>query len=119
MPVIACEVPKEPRATSKSSLTLAKVSVHESTIRRTLNNNGLYGRVVWRKGAKKAVAVCQQSAKDHVDKPESYWKSLWIDEPKIELFGMNKKCYVWRKQNTAFQYSNLVSSVNHGGGSIN
>ena len=37
---------------------------------------------------------------------------------KIELFGLNAKCYVWRKPNTAHQSSNTIPSMKHGDGSI-
>ncbi len=46
--VIVCEVAKVPRVTSKqlkAFLTLANVNVHEPTIRGTLNNHGVHGRV--------------------------------------------------------------------------
>ena len=36
---------------------------------------------------------------------------LWSDETKIELFGLNAKCHVWRKPGT-------IPTVKHGGGSI-
>ncbi len=48
--VIVCEVAKVPRVTSKqlkAFLTLA--NVHEPTIRRTLSNHGVHGRIVRRK----------------------------------------------------------------------
>ena len=38
-------------------------------------------------------------------------KILWSDETKMELFGLNAKCPVWRKPGT-------IPTVNHGGGSI-
>uniref|UniRef100_A0A4W5M391 HMG box domain-containing protein n=1 Tax=Hucho hucho TaxID=62062 RepID=A0A4W5M391_9TELE len=38
-------------------------------------------------------------------------KILWSDETKIELFGLNAKCHVWRKPGT-------IPTVKHGGGSI-
>ncbi len=50
--VQVCEVAKVPRVTSKqvkTFLTLAKVNVHEPTIRRTLSNHGVHGRVARRK----------------------------------------------------------------------
>ncbi len=50
--VIVCEVAKVPRVTSKQLkvfLTLANVNVHEPTIRRTLSNHGVHGRVARRK----------------------------------------------------------------------
>jgi hypothetical protein len=38
-------------------------------------------------------------------------KIIWSDKTKIELFGLNSKCHVWRKPGT-------VPTVKHGGGSI-
>nr|ACN11500.1 Transposable element Tcb1 transposase [Salmo salar] len=38
-------------------------------------------------------------------------KIFWSDETKIELFGLNAKCHVWRKPGT-------IPTVKHGGGSI-
>ena len=39
-------------------------------------------------------------------------KILWSDETKIEFFGLNAKCHVWRKQH------GTIPAVKHGGGSI-
>ncbi len=40
-----------------------------------------------------------QFAKDHVDKPEGYWRNvLWTDEIKIELSGLNEKHYFLEKE---------------------
>ena len=38
-------------------------------------------------------------------------KTLGSDETKIELFGLNAKCYIWRKLGT-------IPTVKHGGDSI-
>jgi hypothetical protein len=38
-------------------------------------------------------------------------KILWSDETKIELFGLNSKCHVWKKPGT-------IPTVKHGGGSM-
>ena len=38
-------------------------------------------------------------------------KILWLDETKIELFGLNAKLHVWRKPGT-------IPMVKHDGGSI-
>ena len=38
-------------------------------------------------------------------------KIHWSDETKIELFGLNAKCHIWRKPGT-------IHTVKHGGGSI-
>ncbi len=66
--VIVYEVAKVPKVTykqPKAFLTLANVNVHEPTIRRTLSNHGVHGRV-----ERKLLA------KDHVDKPEDYWRKV-------------------------------------------
>ena len=90
---------------------MANVSVHESTIRKTLNKKGVHGRIARRKQllSKKNIATCLKFAKDYLDDPEGYWKNvLWTDESKVELFGFNEKRYVWRKPNGAFQRKNLI-----------
>jgi hypothetical protein len=38
-------------------------------------------------------------------------KILWSDETKIELFGLNAMCHIWRKPGS-------IPTVKHGGGSI-
>ena len=38
-------------------------------------------------------------------------KILWSDETKINLFGLNAKCHIWRIPGT-------IPTVKHGGGSI-
>ena len=35
----------------------------------------------------------------------------WSDDTKIELFGLNAKCHIWRKPGT-------IPTVKHGGGSV-
>uniref|UniRef100_A0AAQ4R964 Transposase Tc1-like domain-containing protein n=1 Tax=Gasterosteus aculeatus aculeatus TaxID=481459 RepID=A0AAQ4R964_GASAC len=58
-------------------------------------------------------------AKKHLkDSPTMRNKILWSDETKIELFGLNAKCHVWRKPGTAHHLANTIPTVKHGGGSI-
>ena len=62
---------------------MANINVHESIVRRTLNNNGVHGRVAKRKPllSKNNIAARLQFAKDHKDKPERFWKKkCWTDE---------------------------------------
>ena len=77
------EVTKEPRVTSKqtkASLTLANVNVHEFTIRRTLNNNGVNYSITRRKPllSKKNIAVHLQFANDYVEK--SFGKMFCVEK---------------------------------------
>ena len=58
-------------------------------------------------------------AKRHVKDSEGMrQKILWSDETKIELFGLNAKCYVRRKPSTAYHPSNTIPAMKHGDGSI-
>ncbi len=73
--VIVCKVAKVPRITSKqlkAFLALANVNVHEPTIRRTLSNHGVHGRVARSHYSPKRKALTI----DHVDKPEDYRRKV-------------------------------------------
>ncbi|CDQ66483.1 unnamed protein product [Oncorhynchus mykiss] len=49
----------------------------------------------------------------------AFWRNvLWSDETKIELFGHNDHCYVWRKKGEACKPKKTIPTVAHGGGSI-
>ncbi|XP_075444851.1 uncharacterized protein LOC142488342 isoform X3 [Ascaphus truei] len=115
------EVTKNPRVTSKdlqATLALANVSVHDSTIRKRLNNGGWIAR---RKPllSKKNIAARLKFAKEHIDDPQDFWNNvLWTDESKVELFGLNEKRSAWRKPNTVFEQKNLIPTVKHGDGSV-
>ncbi|KAI4873299.1 hypothetical protein NFI96_000469 [Prochilodus magdalenae] len=88
------------------------VTVHRSTIRRTLHKEMLYGRVMQRKPFLRPHHKQSRLryAKAHLD------KVLWTDETKIELFGHNKGRYAWRKKNTALQEKHLLPTVKFDGG---
>lgn len=58
-------------------------------------------------------------AKRYVGDSLNIWKKvLWLDETKIEHYGHQGKCYVWRKPNTSHHPENTISAVKHGGGRI-
>uniref|UniRef100_A0A8C5M7V7 Transposase n=1 Tax=Leptobrachium leishanense TaxID=445787 RepID=A0A8C5M7V7_9ANUR len=60
-----------------------------------------------------------QYVKSHVDKPQKFWDSvLWTDETKLELFGPMDQRYVWRRKNKAYEETNTLPTVKHGGWSI-
>uniref|UniRef100_A0A3B3R2T1 Tc1-like transposase DDE domain-containing protein n=1 Tax=Paramormyrops kingsleyae TaxID=1676925 RepID=A0A3B3R2T1_9TELE len=118
------EVKKNPRVSAKGlqkSLAHASIFVDTSTIRKTLNKNGVHGRTPRRKPllSKKNIAARLKFAKEHLDVPQHYWQNIqWTDETKIELFGKNTQHYVWRKKGSAHQHQDLIPTVKHGGGSI-
>ncbi|KAI3377902.1 hypothetical protein L3Q82_009033 [Scortum barcoo] len=58
-------------------------------------------------------------AREHLDDPEEDWDNvIWSDETKIELFGKNSTCRVWRRKNAELHPKNTIPTVKHGGGNI-
>uniref|UniRef100_A0A3B4BC91 Uncharacterized protein n=1 Tax=Periophthalmus magnuspinnatus TaxID=409849 RepID=A0A3B4BC91_9GOBI len=48
------------------------------------------------------VQACLKFAIDHLDDSEEDWDNvIWLDETKIELFGKNSTCHIWRRKNAA------------------
>ncbi len=45
-------------------------------------------------------------------------KVLWLDETKIQLFGIISTRRVWRRRNAAYNPKNTVPTVKHGGRNI-
>uniref|UniRef100_A0A673XKP2 Tc1-like transposase DDE domain-containing protein n=1 Tax=Salmo trutta TaxID=8032 RepID=A0A673XKP2_SALTR len=117
-------VKNSPQTTSKDlqhHLAADGVTVHRSTIQRTLHKEKLYGRVMRKKPFlhTRHKQSRLRYANAHLDKPASFWnKVVWTDETKIELFGHNKGRYAWRQKNTAFQEKHLLPTVKFGEGSI-
>ena len=102
----------------QSSTAERGVSVHRTTISRTLHRTGRVAR------KKPLLSVRNKKArfefaKRHVGDSLNVWrKVLWSDETKIERFGHQGKRYVWRKLNTSHHPKNTIPTVKHGGGSI-
>ncbi len=73
------EVIKEPRTTSKepqASLASVKVSVHDSTIRKTLGKNGIHEKVPRQKPllTKQNTKSSLTFARTYLDYPQDFWK---------------------------------------------
>ena len=117
-------VKDNPQTTSKDlqgHLAADGVTVHCSTIQRTLHREQLYGRVMRKKPFlhTRHKQARLRYAKLHLNKPGSFWnKVLWTDETKLELFGHNKRRYAWRQKNTAFLEKHFLPTVKFGEGSI-
>ena len=45
-------------------------------------------------------------------------KVMWSDETKIEQFGINSTCRVWKKRNAEYNPKNTIPTVKHGGGNL-
>jgi hypothetical protein len=97
------EVTKNPMVTL-TKLQSYSVEIGEpsrkTTISAALNQSGLYGRAARRKSllSKRYMTACLEFAKRHLkDSLPMRNKIFWSDETKIEGFGLNAKCHVWRK----------------------
>ena len=62
--------------------------------------------------SKRRMTARLEFAKRHLKDSQPMINEIpWSDETKIDLFGLNAKCHVWRKPGT-------IPTVKHGGGSI-
>ena len=78
------EVKKNPRASAKDLqkyLEHANISVDKSTIRKTLNKDGVHGRTPRKKPllSKKNIAASLKFGKEHLDVPQCNWQKYSVD----------------------------------------
>lgn len=80
-----------------------------------LHQSGLYARVARQKPRlrKRHMAAHLEFA----NKALTSGERKFSDEPKIELFGTNPRCHVWRKPVRDYHLTNTISKVKNGGGS--
>ncbi|CAJ0964710.1 unnamed protein product [Ranitomeya imitator] len=113
--------PRTTRGDLVNELQRAGTNVTRPTISNTLRHHGLRSCSARRVPLPKPVHVRARLkfAREHLDDPEEFWENvLWSDETKLELFGRNTTCRVWRKKNTELHPSNTIPTVKHGGGNI-
>ncbi|KAK3538063.1 hypothetical protein QTP70_027414 [Hemibagrus guttatus] len=117
-------VSKNPRTTRGdlvNDLQRAGTKVTKASISNTLRRQGLKSCSVSRVPLLKPVHVRARLkfAREHLDDPEEDWENvIWSDETKIELFGKNSTCRVWRRKNAELHPKNTIPTVKHGGGNI-
>ncbi|KAK3544229.1 hypothetical protein QTP86_008324 [Hemibagrus guttatus] len=105
---------KNPRTTwgdLVNDLQRAGTKVTKATISNTLRHQGLKSCSARRVPLLKPVHVRARlkSAREHLDDPEEDWENvIWSDETKIELFGKNSTCRVWRRKNGNFELVSLL-----------
>ncbi|KAK3505776.1 hypothetical protein QTP70_019934, partial [Hemibagrus guttatus] len=122
--MITRTVSKNPRTTRGdlvNDLQRAGTKVTKATISNTLRRQGLKSCSARRVPLLKPVHVRARlkSAREHLDDPEEDWENvIWSDETKIELFGKNSTCRVWRRKNAELHPKNTIPTVKHGGGNI-
>ncbi len=118
--MITRTVSKNPR-TTRGDLQRAGTKVIKATISNTLRRQGLKYSSARRVPLLKPVHVQARLkfAREHLDDPEEVWENVkWSDETKIELFGKNSTCRVWRRKNAELHPKNTIPTVKHGGGNI-
>ncbi len=122
--IITRTVSKNPRTTRGdlvNDLQRAGTKVTKATISNTLRRQGLKSCSARRVPLLKPVHVQARLkfAREHLDDPEEDWENvIWSDETKIELFGKNSTCRVWRRKNAELHPKNTIPTVKHGGGNI-
>ncbi|KAK3552278.1 hypothetical protein QTP86_007491 [Hemibagrus guttatus] len=122
--MITRTVSKNPRTTwgdLVNDLQRAGTKVTKATINNTLRRQGLKSCSARRVPLLKPVHVRARLkfAREHLDDPEEDWENvIWSDETKIELFGKNSTCHVWRRKNAELHPKNTIPTVKHGGGNI-
>ncbi|KAK3543122.1 hypothetical protein QTP70_011660 [Hemibagrus guttatus] len=122
--MITRTVSKNPRTTQGdlvNDLQRAGTKVTKATISNTLRRQGLKSCSARRVPLLKPVHVRAhlKFAREHLDDPEEDWENvIWSDETKIELFGKNSTCRVWRRKNAELHPKNTIPTVKHGGGNI-
>ncbi|KAK3524187.1 hypothetical protein QTP70_021870, partial [Hemibagrus guttatus] len=122
--MITRTVSKNPRTTRGdlvNDLQRAGTKVTKATISNTLRRQGLKSCSARRVPLLKPVHVRARLkfAREHLDDPEEDWENvIWADETKIELFGKNSTCRVWRRKNAELHPKNTIPTVKHGGGNI-
>ncbi|KAK3533381.1 hypothetical protein QTP70_019327 [Hemibagrus guttatus] len=105
----------------ENDLQRAGTKVTKTTISNTLHRQGLKSCSARRVPLLKPVHVRARLkfAREHLDDPEEDWENvIWSDETKIELFGKNSTCRVWRRKNAELHPKNTIPTVKHGGGNI-
>ncbi|KAK3516426.1 hypothetical protein QTP70_011958 [Hemibagrus guttatus] len=122
--MITRTVSKNPRTTQGdlvNDLQRAGTKVTKATISNTLRRQGLKSCSARRVPLLKPVHVRARLkfTREHLDDPEEDWENvIWSDETKIELFGKNSTCRVWRRKNAELHPKNTIPTVKHGGGNI-
>lgn len=119
--LIIRHVKKDPFISSSKLTEKLQVSVSDRTIRRRLLQASLRARrpakkpLISKRNQKKRL----QFAKDHLNWPESKWRSiLFSDESKFNIIGSDGMCYVRRPAGKRIEARYCKKTVKHGGGSV-
>jgi hypothetical protein len=99
---------------------IPNVSLSVRSIRRRLNEIGLYGRKPAKKpfiSAKSRIARLQFS-KEHLNWTPRQWKNVLFSETKFNLCSSDGIQWVRRPKNERFNHKYTRGTVKHGGGNV-
>ena len=94
------------------------VQVSVETVRNVLRKNNYNARVPRKKSFinQKNRKLRLDFAKHHESKPDEYWKDvIFVDESKCNIFGSDRRRFVWRKPNEELSIENTTATVKHDG----
>jgi transposase len=95
--------------------------VSYSTIKRTLNDNGVGAYYARKKPllSKKNILLRKEKSEKFMFLSDDYIKTIiFSDESKFKLFGSDGRKFTWRKPGTGLQMKNIIPTVKYGGGSV-
>jgi transposase len=97
------------------------VDIGERTIRTFLKSKGYFGGVCARKPLLREQNKAKRLAfaREHVDKPLEFWRSvLFTDEKKFEMVNSKRRIYCWKLKGEELRSDTIQPTVKHGGGSV-
>ena len=97
------------------------VSCSSRTVRRRLDDAGLYGRVARKKPllTDRHKTIRLNWAKEHNDwSVDDWYRVIWSDESKFNLFGSDGRVYVRRKAGEDFLPECIQQTMKFGGGNV-
>ncbi|GFX54210.1 transposable element Tcb2 transposase [Trichonephila clavipes] len=99
-------------------LSPCNVSVSAQTVRNALHSAGLKARTPGRKPYISEVNRKRrlEFAMKYKNKPMDFWKKvIFSDESKFEIFTPTSIRKIWRKNKTALEHKNVLSTLKYGG----
>ncbi|GFY43523.1 transposable element Tcb1 transposase [Trichonephila inaurata madagascariensis] len=99
---------------------LGNAQGNEKTVRNVLHSAGLKTRIPKKKPYISEVNRKRrlEFAMKYKNKPMDFWKVIFSDESKFEIFTPPSIRKIWRKNKTALEPKNVISTLKHSGGNV-
>ena len=119
---IARKVKENPRLSAPKLAAEVQTEYGKQYLHKQIVKSYWYnGRVAHKKSLinKRKQQMRLNFAREHILKDQIWWNDvIFLDESKYNLFGSDARCMVCRKPKTELLSKNIVSTVEHGGGSV-